>query len=562
MEARQLLAMTAVLNPVSHVLTITGSSSNDNASVSYGDIATVTSGTAWTATPDTSTLRVSIKTDFGYEVDAQFSASAVKSIVYNGNGGTDYFTNATTIASSTTTTATGTVGGSLLVGDVKATDPALLGNVGTYVVGSTGQVSVDYLYDGAGYRGQLGMFSLSGMGNLVLGTSAYNEEAARRALSNSTLGHTVISVQTETAKYQANLSWEGNYHDGHGSYLGPKTFTMTPGDTFATILVPNGTLQQVFNNPSVGGNLQPLYSIPAANPYTVTPQLLGQQGDLDGHGSLFAYEDLRLDQGSDKDYNDVVFQVTGAKGMSPPVSDMVNPSKDFLTTPVFQQIEAYAVTKENTDLTQHASFRSGTFTVGSTGQVSIDYLFDGAGYNSEMAIFSLQGMQNLTPGSTAFIKEAARRALSDSVLGHVAISQSTEGARTSAAMSWEKDYNHGTYQGAKTYAMTAGDTFGVMLVPAGTVWELYNNAALTGKKTPLFSMPEANPGGYDQLAQFSTAGTTFGFEDMRRDGYSDQDYDDLMFRVGGATAAAPSINKLAAAGKNLLNTTAAAKILA
>src|SRR5262249_25783542 len=146
---------------------------------------------------------------------------------------------------------------------------------GVFSVGSTGRVGVDYLFDGAGYRGQLGMFSLKGMDQYVPGSAAYNREAARRALSDSTLGHVAISVRNETGRFAASVPWEGDYHDGHGSYLGVKTFAMTPGDTFAFVLVPNGLVQDVYNNPSVGGDKTPLYSTPRANPYVATPQLRG-----------------------------------------------------------------------------------------------------------------------------------------------------------------------------------------------------------------------------------------------------------------------------------------------
>ncbi|MFP4121327.1 hypothetical protein [Coleofasciculus sp.] len=60
------------------------------------------------------------------------------------------------------------------------------------------------------------------------------------------------------------------------------------------------------------------------------------------------------------------------------------------------------------------TFESGVFTVGETGKVSVDFLFDGGGYEGELAVFSLEGMEEFEPGSEAFIQEAASRALSDS----------------------------------------------------------------------------------------------------------------------------------------------------
>ena len=179
-----------------------------------------------------------------------------------------------------------------------------------------------------------------------------------------------------------------------------------------------------------------------------------------------------------------------------------------------------------------------------------------------MAIFSLQGMQNLTPGSPEFIREAGRRALSDTTLGHLVISDYTDAARTSATLPWEPNYNGGTYRGIRTLSMTPGDTFGVMIVPAGTVWQVYSNPTLTGKMTPLFSIPEANPQAYDQFAQITS--TDFGFEDQRRDvaGNSDCDYNDVVFRIVGAIGKAPSYASIVNSYRNLLTTDAASKIFA
>ena len=93
------------------------------------------------------------------------------------------------------------------------------------------------------------------------------------------------------------------------------------------------------------------------------------------------------------------------------MSSVVNPRYNFLNQPIFPTIESYAATQEQSDTSMNGTYSSGTFTVGSSGNVGVDYVFDGAAYHGELAIFSLQGMGNLTPGSTAFIQEAARRAL-------------------------------------------------------------------------------------------------------------------------------------------------------
>jgi len=184
------------------------------------------------------------------------------------------------------------------------------------------------------------------------------------------------------------------------------------------------------------------------------------------------------------------------------------------------------------------SFESGYFTVGDSGEVTIDYLFDGGKYQGELAIFSLEGMEDLEPGSEAFIQEAANRALSDSELGHVVITDRTDGARFSGNLG-ERDWNSGDYRGAQTLEMQAGDRFGVMLVPNGRVEAVAENLNVGGTTTPLFSLATANPDdgfAMGQIADATGSGKVFTFEDLRVDGASDQDYNDIIFQVTGAYA--------------------------
>lgn len=183
-------------------------------------------------------------------------------------------------------------------------------------------------------------------------------------------------------------------------------------------------------------------------------------------------------------------------------------------------------------------FESGVFTVGETGEVGIDFLFDGGGYQGELAIFSLEGMEDLAPGSEAFIREAASRALSDSELGHIVISDKLEGARFSGELG-EDSQNFGDYLGVKTVQMKSGDRFGFMLVPNDTVQKVFDNPTIGGNRAPLFSMSTANPAdGFHmgQIADVFGDGNTFVFEDKRIDGKSDRDYNDIIFQVRGATA--------------------------
>ena len=127
------------------------------------------------------------------------------------------------------------------------------------------------------------------------------------------------------------------------------------------------------------------------------------------------------------------------------------------------------------------TFTSGVFTVGDSGKVSIDYLFDGGQYQGELAIFNLDGMEHFQPGSQEFIQEAAHRALSNSNFGHIVIADATEGARFSGLMGGEiQNWNTGEYQGVHTFSMRPGEHFGVMLVPNGTVQQVFDHPELEG----------------------------------------------------------------------------------
>ncbi len=120
-------------------------------------------------------------------------------------------------------------------------------------------------------------------------------------------------------------AWEREINQGQ--YSGPKTFAMKPGEAFAVMLVPNGTVQDVFNNPDADGDKRPLLSLSSSNPDDAW--LYGQVADVTGNGKAFAMEDQRVDQGSDKDYNDLVFNLTGATGKAVSIDKVIDPAKDW-----------------------------------------------------------------------------------------------------------------------------------------------------------------------------------------------------------------------------------------
>lgn len=214
---------------------------------------------------------------------------------------------------------------------------------GIFTVGDTGQVSIDFLFDGGTYEGDLALFSLEGMGTLKPGSKAFIKEAARRALTNSTLGHVVISDPVEGARFNGELPHEDNFNDGE--YIGTKIFAMNPGDRFGFMLVPNGWVQEVFTKLGSGGSRKPLFSMSESNPSKKVQ--FAQLIDIEADGNSFAFEDLSLRGGSDRDYNDLIFQVQGAIGQATLIDGVINPTKDWRNSGVGEEVYTYAASNEN-----------------------------------------------------------------------------------------------------------------------------------------------------------------------------------------------------------------------
>ncbi|NJO11291.1 MAG: DUF4114 domain-containing protein, partial [Leptolyngbyaceae cyanobacterium SL_1_1] len=201
----------------------------------------------------------------------------------------------------------------------------------------------------------------------------------------------------------------------------------------------------------------------------------------------------------------------------------------------------------------------GEFTVGATGQVSVEFVFDGGAYTGELALFSLTGLESLMPGSDAYTAEAARRALSGSSEGYVVISDAKQRATVSGELG-ERDWNQGRSSSPVPVALTPGDRFGFMLAPNGSVQDVFNQPAGDSKQRPLFSMAAANPQGLIQMGQMTNG--LFAMEDLRRDRRSDDDFNDLIFKVEGATGQAAALESLLPRRYDWQNTDTFERILA
>jgi len=190
-------------------------------------------------------------------------------------------------------------------------------------VGKSGTVEIDWLYDGGMYRGELALFSLSGMEDLTPGSEAFIKEAARRGLSNSEEGHLVISDPAEGARFEGSLGSEATNWNS-GPYNGIKEVSMKPGDTFATILVPSSTLRTLYNHPGTTDvRVRPLFSLISLNP--AYGMYIGQIADV--NGKAFAYEDMDASD-SDLDYNDLIIRIIGADIDNVPTLDSMSVPDD------------------------------------------------------------------------------------------------------------------------------------------------------------------------------------------------------------------------------------------
>jgi GH24 family phage-related lysozyme (muramidase) len=188
-------------------------------------------------------------------------------------------------------------------------------------------LTAEYLWDGGGYgNSQVGVFLLDGMESLT--GDAFHREAAKRATSNSTSGYVLVDDRTEGAKLSGKLSFEDDFNQGpHG---GVKSFTVKPGAKYGLVLIPDGSLADIAAGGFTGGSRRPLYSMATANPNGLfqAGQLV-EAGSNPTRGNAYIFEDLRLDQGSDRDYNDLVIRLRGVSGYVPSINDYINPQKDW-----------------------------------------------------------------------------------------------------------------------------------------------------------------------------------------------------------------------------------------
>ncbi|MDJ0714467.1 MAG: DUF4114 domain-containing protein [Prochloraceae cyanobacterium] len=406
-------------------------------------------------------------------------------------------------------------------------------NNGIFTVNESGQFSFEYLFDGGWVQGELGVYNLEGMDKYTPGSVEYIQEAAKRALSNSNDGYVVMSDKTEGAKYSSKLPWERRDHNkDKDQYLGVKNFSMKAGDKFGFMFVRHSSIEQLAKDPESYKKWKnlPLFSIPEANPDAANkaPQ---QFAAIDDYGT-FGFEANRVDGRSDRDYNEVVFQVLGATGDAPFYGEVRNPGRNFRNTDIGKEIRQYSQQNHTQNL-----LNDGYLIVGDSGEVNIDILFDGGWYKGQVGIFSLEGMDRYGANRLEFIKEAAKRSLSNSKDGYVLFEDRLEGARFNSDFAWERNFNSGTYQGNRTFKLTAGGKYGLMLVSNATLTEMATNPFKA--KRPFFSMKGFNTDNAVQMVEQKTSNdnvSVIGMEDILN---GDRDFNDVILSIKGASMYAP-----------------------
>ena len=405
---------------------------------------------------------------------------------------------------------------------------------GTFIVGSNGEVDVDYLFDGGWFRGELALFSLEGMDEFTPGSTEFLLEAGRRALTNSEQGRIINQDQIEGARFSSSdFNWERDFNGG--DYLGAKSFMMTPGDEVALLIIQHNTVQETVNNPeriNEFGRL-PLFSIPEAN---IGGSLANQFEFVEiGDSDIIAGEDMRAFQ-SDGDYNDFVFQFRGMDGNFANLEDHINPTRNWLTSEVGADLLEYAESRVINEKDP------GVFQVGESGKVNIDFLYDGGLYEGTVGIFSLEDINPEDLTTEEFTRTVVERVQSNSPQGHIVIQDSDEGARYTAELEWEQvlpeginHFNDGDYLGTKTFTMNPGDNFAVVMIPDGNFDEAIGANESFMKKNLIFSMHAAN---FQNQVQFvddktSPEGTIVSFEDERINLPANRDYNDVILAIEG-----------------------------
>jgi PAP2 superfamily len=164
--------------------------------------------------------------------------------------------------------------------------------------------------------------------------------------------------------------------------------------------------------------------------------------------------------------------------------------------------------------------QDGIFTVGRSGKLAIDILADRNPDLSQLGVFSLTGMSQMTAGSPAFIQEAARRVAAGKSQGYLMFDDATQGARFSNTPD-TTSFKDNSYTGVKTVKFQAGEQVALILISKSTLTK-----AAPG--SPKLSV------GSPQLTKLSH--NIFSWDDPASSQLTDRTFNNLVIKVTGATS--------------------------
>lgn len=129
--------------------------------------------------------------------------------------------------------------------------------------------------------------------------------------------------KSEIAKNQNTADLRSDLSEQFGNHPRMKVVEFNAGEKFFLMLVPNGSVEEAWNALDQGTtqDVRPLFSLVTASPTEAIQT--GQIIDITGDGDTFVMEDMRVDQGYDRDYNDLIFQVKGATINTATLDDLI-----------------------------------------------------------------------------------------------------------------------------------------------------------------------------------------------------------------------------------------------
>ena len=218
------------------------------------------------------------------------------------------------------------LGGTELIGGYLETD-------------SSGEINVEYLLDSGQFSEmRVGVFSLEGMDAYSSNWNAFKQEAARRIESDSVLGAEILNDNEDAAKFNSPVGWIRRYNTGE--YQGKESFQVMPDAQYGIFILTRDSWSDVIANPS-------------STPWTRwlalelegSPELFDskQIADITGDGTLLGIEDIRLRWGGDRDYDDILFQITGANFVGHTGDELINPNAEWRHGELGQEIIDYAL---------------------------------------------------------------------------------------------------------------------------------------------------------------------------------------------------------------------------